>query len=91
LLIPLFSAGRGVFANVALQEPFGLTIIEAAAHGVPVVATKWGGPTDILDTLKNGYAAQTCLIHCLVTKRSKQLRQCGNSALNEKNHKIARK
>jgi sucrose-phosphate synthase len=39
---------------VALQEPFGLTIIEAAAHGVPVVATKWGGPTDILDTLKNG-------------------------------------
>ena len=34
---------RGVFVNIALQEPFGLTVIEAAAHGVPTVATKNGG------------------------------------------------
>ncbi|GBF97791.1 sucrose phosphate synthase [Raphidocelis subcapitata] len=45
---------RGVFVNCALQEPFGLTLIEAAAHGVPVVATTHGGPVDIVATLKNG-------------------------------------
>jgi hypothetical protein len=37
-----------------LQEPFGLTLIEAAAHGVPIVATTNGGPVDIVHTLKNG-------------------------------------
>ena len=47
-------ATRGVFVNVALQEPFGLTVIEAAAHGVPTVATKHGGPVDILATLNHG-------------------------------------
>ena len=47
-------ATRGVFVNVALQEPFGLTVIEAAAHGVPCVATKHGGPVDILATLHHG-------------------------------------
>mmetsp|Transcript_16474 Transcript_16474/g.45961 ORF Transcript_16474/g.45961 Transcript_16474/m.45961 type:complete len:1120 (+) Transcript_16474:427-3786(+) len=47
-------ATRGVFTNVAWQEPFGLTLIEAAAHGVPIVATKHGGPNDIIATLKNG-------------------------------------
>lgn len=43
---------RGVFTNIALQEPFGLTLIEAAVHGVPIVATKHGGPVDIIHTLK---------------------------------------
>ena len=45
---------RGVFVNPALQEPFGLTVIEAAAHGVPTVATKNGGPVDIMATLHHG-------------------------------------
>jgi sucrose-phosphate synthase len=38
---------QGVFINPALVEPFGLTLIEAAAHGLPMVATKNGGPVDI--------------------------------------------
>lgn len=42
----------GVFVNIALQEPFGLTLIEAAVHGAPIVATKHGGPVDIVKTLK---------------------------------------
>jgi sucrose-phosphate synthase len=45
---------KGVFVNAALTEPFGLTLIEAAACGVPVVATDDGGPRDIIKNCKNG-------------------------------------
>jgi len=44
----------GVFVNPALSEPFGLTLLEAAACGLPVVATDDGGPRDILQRCKNG-------------------------------------
>ena len=44
----------GVFVNPALTEPFGLTLLEAAASGLPVVATDDGGPRDILDRTQNG-------------------------------------
>ncbi|MCW8803233.1 MAG: HAD-IIB family hydrolase [Ignavibacteriaceae bacterium] len=44
----------GAFINAALTEPFGLTLIEAAACGVPVVATDDGGPLDIIENCKNG-------------------------------------
>ncbi len=44
----------GVFVNAALTEPFGLTLIEAAAAGVPVVATDDGGPRDIIANCRNG-------------------------------------
>jgi sucrose-phosphate synthase len=45
---------RGVFINPALTEPFGLTLIEASASGLPIVATHDGGPQDILGHCKNG-------------------------------------
>ncbi|KAK8697360.1 hypothetical protein V6N13_113511 [Hibiscus sabdariffa] len=45
---------KGVFINPAFIEPFGLTLIEAAAHGLPIVATKNGGPVDIHQVLDNG-------------------------------------
>ncbi len=41
----------GVFVNPALIEPFGLTVIEAMGCGLPVAATKFGGPSEII---KNG-------------------------------------
>ncbi len=44
----------GVFVNPALTEPFGLTLIEAAASGLPVVATEDGGPRDIINNCQNG-------------------------------------
>jgi sucrose-phosphate synthase len=44
----------GIFINAALTEPFGLTLIEAASCGVPVVATDDGGPRDIIKNCKNG-------------------------------------
>jgi len=45
---------KGVFINPAFIEPFGLTLIEAAAYGLPMVATKNGGPVDIHKVLDNG-------------------------------------
>ncbi|OUL20227.1 glycosyltransferase [Nostoc sp. 106C] len=39
---------RSVFALTALYEPFGLAPLEAAATGLPVVATKNGGPSESL-------------------------------------------
>lgn len=53
-LYRLATQTRGVFINPALTEPFGLTLIEAAASGLPVVATNDGGPRDILAACANG-------------------------------------
>lgn len=44
----------GVFINPALTEPFGLTLLEAAASGLPLVATENGGPVDIIGNCHNG-------------------------------------
>jgi hypothetical protein len=44
----------GVFVNPALTEPFGLTLMEAAARGLPIVATEYGGPRDIIENRHNG-------------------------------------
>jgi sucrose-phosphate synthase len=45
---------RGVFVNPALTEPFGLTLLEASASGLPIVATNDGGPRDIIANCENG-------------------------------------
>ena len=45
---------KGVFINPALTEPFGLTLLEAAASGLPIIAPNDGGPRDILHHCKNG-------------------------------------
>ncbi len=50
----LVALSEGVFINPALTEPFGLTILEAAASGLPIVATENGGPVDIIANCKCG-------------------------------------
>jgi sucrose-phosphate synthase len=50
----LAAVRRGVFINPALTEPFGLTLLEAAASGLPLVATENGGPVDIIGNCQNG-------------------------------------
>jgi len=45
---------QGVFVNPALVEPFGLTLLEAMATGLPIVATNDGGPKDINKNCNGG-------------------------------------
>ncbi len=54
VLYRLAAWSRGVFVNPALTEPFGLTLLEAAASGLPIVATDDGGPMDIIGNCHNG-------------------------------------
>ncbi|WP_018862697.1 HAD-IIB family hydrolase [Thioalkalivibrio sp. ALJ3] len=53
-LYRLVASSKGVFVNPALTEPFGLTLIEAAASGAPIVATNDGGPEEIISRCHNG-------------------------------------
>lgn len=50
---------RGIFINPALTEPFGLTLIEAAASGLPIIAPDDGGPRDIIANCRNGLLVNT--------------------------------
>ena len=47
----------GVFCLPAEYEPFGMTVIEAMAVGLPVVATKNGGPRETTDEGRAGLLA----------------------------------
>lgn len=53
-LYRLCAESSGVFVNPAMIEPFGLTLIEASACGLPIVATNDGGPVDIVKNCANG-------------------------------------
>lgn len=45
---------KGVFINATPGENFGLTIVEAAGCGLPVIASPTGGPKEILEKCENG-------------------------------------
>jgi sucrose-phosphate synthase len=74
LIYRLAAARRGVFVNPAWTEPFGLTLLEAAGSGLPVVATNDGGPRDILANCDNGLLVdpydQEAIGHALITALS---------------------
>jgi sucrose-phosphate synthase len=53
-LYELATASGGVFVNAALHEPFGLTLLEAARAGLPVVATRCGGAAEVVGRLGHG-------------------------------------
>ena len=45
----------GVFVQPALFEAFGLTILEAMHSGLPVLATQFGGPQEIIEHGQSGF------------------------------------
>lgn len=45
---------KGVFVNATPGENFGLTLVEAAACGLPLVASPDGGPKEIVGHAQNG-------------------------------------
>ena len=48
---------RSAFAalNFSRSESFSMTCLEASAHGLPVVATRSGGPQEIIEEATSGY------------------------------------
>ncbi len=46
---------KGFFVQPGLFEGFGLTVLEAMISGLPVIATKYGGPLEIIQDGKNGF------------------------------------
>ena len=66
-LYALAAESGGVFANPAAFEPFGLTILEAAVHGCPVVATARGGPADIVGEIGHGELVEPDDIDAIAT------------------------
>jgi sucrose synthase len=46
---------RGAFVQPALFEAFGLTVIEAMSSGLPVFATCFGGPLEIIEDGVSGF------------------------------------
>ena len=45
---------QGVFAQPALMETFGLTVVESMACGLPTVVTCFGGPSEIVVSGESG-------------------------------------
>ena len=46
---------KGIFVQPALFEGFGLTVLEAMRSGLPVFATMYGGPSEIIQDHVSGF------------------------------------
>lgn len=58
---PVIYGAADVFVSVSdnFQESFGITLLEAMACGIPVIATDWNGYRDIVLQGESGYLAPT--------------------------------
>ena len=52
--LPTLIASASLLVSAARQESFGLTVAEAMASGTPVVATRSGGPQEIIEHMQSG-------------------------------------
>jgi len=93
ILYRLAAKSGGVFINPALTEPFGLTLIEAAASGLPIIATEDGGPRDIVGHCKNGVLIDPLnasqmgqVLYDAVTNRTQWRRWSKNGVLGAHRH-----
>ena len=51
---PYYAASDVVCHTSRVPEPFGMVIIEAMAHGKPIIAVAAGGPAEIVESGRNG-------------------------------------
>jgi len=75
-LYRLAAEKEGVFVNSALTEPFGITLIESAASGLPIIAPNDGGPIDIVRNCNNGILVDTT--------RSKEIAEAAKAIITDK-------
>lgn len=54
-LYRVIAENKGIFVQPGLFEGFGLTVLEAMISGIPVIATKYGGPLEIIQHKINGF------------------------------------
>lgn len=54
-LYRVIAENKGIFVQPGLFEGFGLTVLEAMVSGIPVIATKYGGPLEIIQHKENGF------------------------------------
>jgi sucrose-phosphate synthase len=84
---------KGVFVNSALTEPFGLTLIEAASCGLPILAPDDGGPQDIVKNCQCGILVDTTdtkaiadAVKQIITDSEKWKRYSKNGIMNIRKH-----
>lgn len=62
-----------IFAFPSFDEAFGLVVVEAMQHGIPVVTTNEGGIPDIVQDGKTGYICERKNVEQLANKIEKLL------------------
>ncbi|MDT8335952.1 MAG: sucrose synthase, partial [Desulfurivibrionaceae bacterium] len=67
---------RGVFVQPALFEAFGLTILEAMHSGLPVFATQFGGPLEIIENRESGILINPTIHEDMTDKLSAFFDEC---------------
>ncbi|MFO7605458.1 MAG: sucrose synthase [Desulfurivibrionaceae bacterium] len=67
---------RGVFVQPALFEAFGLTILEAMHSGLPVFATQFGGPLEIIEDHESGILINPTIHEDMTDKLSEFFAEC---------------
>jgi sucrose synthase len=67
---------RGVFVQPALFEAFGLTILEAMHSGLPVFATQFGGPLEIIENRESGILINPTIHEDMADKISEFFEEC---------------
>lgn len=67
---------RGIFVQPALFEAFGLTILEAMHSGLPVFATQFGGPLEIIENRESGILINPTIHNDMTDKISVFFEEC---------------